>query len=80
MAKPFDVILDEDHGSLSFGRKKDLVEVIFLTDFRIIENDSVHWADWGKWMSQSDQASPEAEGPVSDTPVTVCSKPVGLLA
>lgn len=45
MAKPFDVMLVEDHGSLSFGWKKDLVEVIFLTDFRIIENDSVHWAD-----------------------------------
>lgn len=33
MVKPFDVILGEDHGFLSFGGKKDLVEVIFLPHF-----------------------------------------------
>lgn len=43
MVKPFDVLLGEDHSSLSFGGK-DLVEVIFLTIFHITENDSVRWA------------------------------------
>lgn len=45
MVKPFDVILGEDHGFLSFGGKKDLVEVIFFPIFHVIEKDSVHWAD-----------------------------------